>query len=322
MAMCNEEKKLKRARLTRAKLKIYLTDKYTGEIAEKIAKWCSAMFNKNQKRDADFDMFCDYFDNLLANERYRLFELAFSIYDYNNNKLLCELDVVSFIKQWENFEMLEQIFMKDLNLIIKTLTDKTKLKGCENRDAEVQLATVYKRAGLQDEYPVGDMTNPNQPPVYDDVPGLDDSPSESSDKPRQLGKSESQYSLDESQSRPTTTNKTLKRTTTGVTVSSMHSQGNSIYDSDQQSQDGGTNDGSQERARSKSKNQKSKKKKYPPIEKDAWVKAFGAGYVLTLRKKRTYIEELDFHEFRKIFLLYPEVTVAIFKDITDIDLSI
>ena len=98
MAMCNEEKKLKRARLTRAKLKIYLTDKYTGEIAEKIAKWCSAMFNKNQKRDADFDMFCDYFDNLLANERHRLFELAFSIYDYNNNKLLCELDVVSFIK--------------------------------------------------------------------------------------------------------------------------------------------------------------------------------------------------------------------------------
>ena len=56
------------------------------------------MFNKNQKRDADFSMFCDYFDNILANEQYRLFELAFSIYDYNNNKLLCELDVVSFIK--------------------------------------------------------------------------------------------------------------------------------------------------------------------------------------------------------------------------------
>ena len=87
------------------------------------------------------------------------------------------------------------------------------------------------------------------------------------------------------------------------------------------SQDGITND-SQEKSRSRSKHAKKSKKKYPPIEKDAWVKAFGAAYVLTLRKKRTYIEELDFSEFKRIFKLYPEVTVAIMKDITDVDLSI
>ena len=71
------------------------------------------------------------------------------IYDFNNNKRLCELDVVSFIKTWDNFEMLESIFIKDLNLVIKTLTEKTKLKGCENRDEEIKLATVYKKAGLE-----------------------------------------------------------------------------------------------------------------------------------------------------------------------------
>ena len=43
---------------------------------------------------------------------------------------------------------------------------------------------------------------------------------------------------------------------------------------------------------------------------------------MTLRKKRTYIEELDFHEFKKIFKHFPIVTIAIFKDITDVDLSI
>ena len=148
--------------------------------------------------------------------------------------------------------MLEQIFMKDLNLIIKTLTDKTKLKGCENRDTEVQLATVYKRAGLQEEYPVGDMTNPHQPPVYDDVPDENDDRSEGSLKPRILGKSDSQQSLGESTSRPMTTNKSLRRTTTGITVSSMHSQGGSIHESDYMSQDGATND-SQERSRSRPK---------------------------------------------------------------------
>ena len=98
----------------------------------------------------------------------------------------------------------------------------------------------------------------------------------------------------------------------------MQSLGN---DSDYMS-DEGTVDGSQQRTRSKQKQQNKRKKKYPPIEKDAWVKAFGAGYVMTLRKKRTYIEELDFHEFKKIFKHFPIVTIAIFKDITDVDLSI
>ena len=44
---------------------------------------------------------------------------------------------MSFLKTWDNFEMLESIFIKDINKIIKTLIEKTKFKGCENRDAEV-----------------------------------------------------------------------------------------------------------------------------------------------------------------------------------------
>ena len=41
------------------------------------------------------------------------------------------------------------------------MTEKTKFKGCENRDLEMKLATIYKTAGLEKEYPVGDLTNPN-----------------------------------------------------------------------------------------------------------------------------------------------------------------
>ena len=115
-------------------MKAYLVDKYGGLIAEKIVRWCSDMFSR---ATVEYDQYCDYFENLLNFDTRRLYELAFSVYDYNSNKYICELDVVSFLKTWDNFEMLESIFIKDINKIIKTLIEKTKFKGCENRDAEV-----------------------------------------------------------------------------------------------------------------------------------------------------------------------------------------
>ena len=133
LQMCSE-KKLKRAKLTKGKMKAYLVDKYGGVIAEKIVRWCSDMWNRGT---VEYDQYCDYFENLLNFNNRRLYELAFSVYDYNSNKYICELDVVSFLKTWDNFEMLESIFIKDINKIIKTLIEKTKFKGCENRDAEV-----------------------------------------------------------------------------------------------------------------------------------------------------------------------------------------
>ena len=143
--MC-QEKKLKRAKLTKGKMKAHLVEKYGGFIAEKIVRWCQDMFNRGP---VEYDYYCDFFENLLNNGSERLYDLAFMIYDFNNNKKICELDVVSFIKTWDNFEMLESIFIKDINLIIKTLIEKTKFKGCENRDAELQLAAIYKKAGLE-----------------------------------------------------------------------------------------------------------------------------------------------------------------------------
>ena len=101
--MC-QEKKLKRAKLTKGKMKAHLVDKYDGIIAEKIVRWCSDMFSRGP---VEYDQYCDYFENILNDQNVRLYELAFMIYDYNNNKFICELDVVSFLKTWDNFEMLE-----------------------------------------------------------------------------------------------------------------------------------------------------------------------------------------------------------------------
>ena len=45
LQMCSE-KKLKRAKLTKGKMKAFLVDKYGGLIAEKIVRWCSDMWNR------------------------------------------------------------------------------------------------------------------------------------------------------------------------------------------------------------------------------------------------------------------------------------
>ena len=96
--------------------------------------------------------------------------------------------------------------------------------------------------------------------------------------------------------------KTLKRTTTGVSFASVTSRGisnisESEYHSDEDATTQKGNVSNKGKSRSKSKN------KHVPIEKDAWVKAFGEGYVLTMRRKTTYIEDINFHEFKNIPLV-------------------
>ena len=44
--------------------------------------------------------------------------------------------------------MLQTIFIKDIYKIIPKLNEKKKFKGCENRDSEMKLAMIYKKAGL------------------------------------------------------------------------------------------------------------------------------------------------------------------------------
>ena len=74
--------------------------------------------------------------------------MAFKIYDYNGNEQICELDIVSFLKIQDGGEDLNRVYMSDINLIIKKLRDKTVFKGCQNRDMDVALAKIYKRAGV------------------------------------------------------------------------------------------------------------------------------------------------------------------------------
>ena len=161
--------KLKKTKLTRGKFKAFLVNRYEGVIAEKIVRIFGDAFKLNQEGTLTFDEYCNFFSELINHQPKQLFNLAFKIYDFNSNEQICELDLISLLKTQENFELVK-IYIQDINLVINALQSKTQFKGCVNRDIDVALAAIYKRAGVEKEFNVGDINNPNQPPILVQTP--------------------------------------------------------------------------------------------------------------------------------------------------------
>lgn len=110
--------RLHKARLTKGKLKAFLVKKYDGFVTEKILRVLRPAFTLNKDGTMAFNEYCQFMSDLLNSEPDELFRLAFSIYDYNGNGGICELDIVSFLKTQDSKTDLEKIFMNDINLII------------------------------------------------------------------------------------------------------------------------------------------------------------------------------------------------------------
>jgi Ca2+-binding EF-hand superfamily protein len=161
--------KLKKTKLTKGKLKAFLVNKYDGSFVDKILRVID-VFRLNKEGLCSFDEYCNFISDLINFQTDQLFQMAFKIYDYNGNEQICELDIVSFLKIQDGGEDLDRVYMSDINLIIKKLRDKTTFKGCQNRDMDVALAKIYKRAGVLNQFYVGDRDNPNQPPIKVDTP--------------------------------------------------------------------------------------------------------------------------------------------------------
>lgn len=165
MAGEKDPNRLRKTKLTKGRLKAYLVNKYDGLITEKILRVLNPMFHLNKDGYMTFDDYVNFMSDFVNFESNELFKMAFKIYDFNGNDDICELDIVSFFKTQDSKTELEKIYMNDVNLIINKLKAKTKMKGCENRDLDVTLAKIYKRAGVLHEFSVGDKSNPNQPPI-------------------------------------------------------------------------------------------------------------------------------------------------------------
>jgi len=97
LAMC-QDRQINRAKLTRAKFKAFLTIRYKGVIADKIKKY----FNNYFRTPIDFEYFCDVFERFLNNLSIdRVQRLVHSIYDFNDDGKVDELDVYCFYTTFE-----------------------------------------------------------------------------------------------------------------------------------------------------------------------------------------------------------------------------
>lgn len=114
-------KNVKKAKLTKKNLKAFLVGKYESVVAEKILKVMMPAFKMNKEGKLFFEEFVRYLTDLINDQTDTLYKLAFAIYDFNDDNQICELDVVSFFKDREHPPDLEQIYMKDITLIINAL---------------------------------------------------------------------------------------------------------------------------------------------------------------------------------------------------------
>ena len=96
MTMC-QEKILRKAKLTRGKFKAYLTTRYKGAIADKITNFFSNFFINPM----DFDYFCDVMEKFMNFHKPKILRLIHSIYDFNEDRFIDELDVYCFISIFE-----------------------------------------------------------------------------------------------------------------------------------------------------------------------------------------------------------------------------
>ena len=52
----------------------------------------------------DFEYFIDVIEKVLNQHQEKLLKLAFNLFDYNNDRFICSLDMYAFMKQYDNEE--------------------------------------------------------------------------------------------------------------------------------------------------------------------------------------------------------------------------
>jgi hypothetical protein len=111
LKMC-QEKNLRQAKLTRGKFKAFLTIRYKGQVTDKISQFFFPYFNVPM----DFEFFCDVFEKFMNTHVEKIKKMVHSIYDFNDDKYICELDIYSFIKVFEedNPELFMQVYLEDI----------------------------------------------------------------------------------------------------------------------------------------------------------------------------------------------------------------
>jgi Ca2+-binding EF-hand superfamily protein len=95
--MC-QDKNINRAKLTRGKFKAFLSIRYKGVVAEKIKTAFKTLFSA----PIEYEFYCDLMERLLNPlDKNRIFRIAHSLYDFDDDGRIDELDTYCFYTCFE-----------------------------------------------------------------------------------------------------------------------------------------------------------------------------------------------------------------------------
>ena len=115
--------------MTKGNLRAAISRRYKGAIAERIIKKFPEFHNAQ-----DFDSYVDLIEKLINNdETERLMRIAFDVFDYNQDRLVCELDVFTLLKSFhDDDEVFVEAFSYDLCILGEALDKRRKSLGIKD----------------------------------------------------------------------------------------------------------------------------------------------------------------------------------------------
>lgn len=132
---------INRIKLSKGKLRAFLSQRYKGKTAHKILKVFDLI------NPIDYGNFCQQLDNLLNKSHKSLLKMAFNVYDFNNDKYICSLDLYALMKSIEGEDQLfDNSFSYDFCKISAFLENKRKKRGTTNIDETKKINKIFKRA--------------------------------------------------------------------------------------------------------------------------------------------------------------------------------
>ena len=131
-----------RTKLTKGGLRATLSRRYKGAIAEKVVSAIPG-FHVAQ----DIDDYIAIIEKLLNDEtEERLMKIAFNVYDFNKDKLICELDTYSSMQNFQDDdEVFVGAFSFDLCLIGEALDKKRRRAGVKDYDQYSTMQNIQRK---------------------------------------------------------------------------------------------------------------------------------------------------------------------------------
>ena len=123
-------------------MKAILSQKYKGKVAEKIM----SLFSSDLIVPLEYCKWIDLIEQLLNSKKAKLQWMAFNVLDFNEDDHVCQLDMFSIMKMYENEDdVFVKAYSHDICKIVAALKRKQSNQGRDNWDITAKLKKIYDK---------------------------------------------------------------------------------------------------------------------------------------------------------------------------------